>query len=444
MDQGSMLTVLDEPMKALLKKITVSTVGWDDLLDMEMPRGMSVNAAWEFVHSINNGIGVAIPVPSSSMSVYYRYSMELVEQVVRLYQVAAEVASLMPPSEYRWHRWNVDRALRDAACAARLDGFDVDSDAVADLYAGSREPESVGERLVANMLRAEDELAWKPDLEVTAGVVRECIERVTEGVSPEELERGSRADGLRIVPRQAVAGLAPNRPERERMLFDYINGTSGMREDFAFVRALITPDYIRAFVPGVHAATLSGRLIAHLIANKMGTPTLGMLALSMRRLQWERGELSGAVSYDRAKIEASQRREVDMRLFDTTMLHTVLVQIALLEAQGLLSFVHSFERRNAAVRDALFESGMFNQRQRGVLMRAAKGDDRTFTIAYHQANHGISYSTARRDFQELADRGFLDVELASKTQVFRAASGMDERLSETFGIPAAVLALERS
>ena len=80
------------------------------------------------------------------------------------------------------------------------------------------------------------------------------------------------------------------------------------------VRALITPDYIRAFVPGVHAATLSGRLIAHLIANKMGTPTLGML----------------------------------------------------------------------------------------------------------------------------------DVELASKTQVFRAAAGMDERLSETFGIPAAVLALERS
>ena len=80
------------------------------------------------------------------------------------------------------------------------------------------------------------------------------------------------------------------------------------------VRALITPDYIRAFMPGVHAATLSGHLIAHLIANKMGAPTLGML----------------------------------------------------------------------------------------------------------------------------------DVELASKTQVFRAAAGMDERLSETFGIPAAVLALERS
>ena len=130
-----------------------------------------------------------------------------------------------------------------------------------------------------------------------------------------------------------------------------------------------------------------------------------------------------------------------MRLFDTTMLHTVLVQIALIEARSLLAFVRALSRRNTVVRDALFESGMFNQRQRGVLMRAAKGDDRTFTIAYHQANHGISYSTARRDFQELVDRGFLDVELASKTQVFRASAHMDARLAETFGIPAGLLAL---
>ena len=369
------------------------------------------------------------------------FSVELVEQIVRLYQVAAEVASLMPPSEYRWHRWNVDRALRDAAYAARLDGFEVDPGSVADLYAGSREPASVGERLVLNMLRAEDDLAWKPGVEVSADVVRECVERVTEGVTDDELERASRADGLRIVPREALAGIAPNRPERERLLFDYIDGESGSREDFAFVRTLVTPDYIRAFVPGAHAATLSGRLIAHLIANKTGAPTLGMLALSTRRWQWEQGELADAVSYSRAQIEESQRREVSMRLFDTTMLHTMLVQIALVEANVLLSFVRALGRRNAAVRNALFESGMFNQRQRGVLMRAAKGDDRTFTIAYHQANHGISYSTARRDFQELADRGFLDVELASKTQVFRAAAGMDERLSETFGIPMSLLAL---
>ena len=441
MDQQDMLTVLDEPMKALLRKITVSTVGWDDLLDMEMPRGMSVNATWEFVHSLNSGIGVVIPSPSASMSVYYRYSMELVEQVVRLYQVAAEIASIMPPFEYRFHRWNVDRALRDAAFAARLDGFEVDPDAVAGLYDGSREPQTVGERLVANMLAAEDELAWDPELTVDAGVVRECVERVIEGVSSDELEREADAGGLRIAPREALATVAPNRPERERMLFDYIDGDSGSREDFAFVRALITPDYIRAFVPGAHVATLSGRVIAHLIANKMGTPTLGMLALSTRRYEWEHGELSDSVSYSRAQIEESQRREVGMRLFDTTMLHTVLVQIALIEARSLLAFVRALSRRNTVVRDALFESGMFNQRQRGVLMRAAKGDDRTFTIAYHQANHGISYSTARRDFQELVDRGFLDVELASKTQVFRASAHMDARLAETFGIPAGLLAL---
>jgi len=442
MDQANVLGVLDEPMMRLLREITLSTVGWSDLLDMEMPRGMSVNSVWEFVHSVNSGIGVTIPVPSTTMTVYYRYSMELVEQIVRLYQVTAEIASLMPPSEYRWHRWNVDRALRDAAYAARLDGFEVDPAAVADLYAGTREPESVGERLVLNMLRAEDDLAWDFELEVCADVVRECIERVTEGVSADELERGARTDSLRIVPREALSGIAPNRPERERMLFDYIDGESGEREDFAYVRTLITPDYIRAFVPGVHAATLSGRLIAHLIANKVGIPTLGMLALSTRRWQWEQGELAGTVTYSRVQIEESQQREVGMRLFDTTMLHTMLVQIALLEARGLLSFVRALGRRNTALRDALFESGMFNQRQRGVLMRAAKGDDRTFTIAYHQANHGISYSTARRDFQELADQGFLDVELVSKTQVFSASAGMDDRLSEVFGIPAGVLSLE--
>ncbi|MBP3866893.1 MAG: hypothetical protein J6D25_03690, partial [Eggerthellaceae bacterium] len=196
------------------------------------------------------------------------------------------------------------------------------------------------------------------------------------------------------------------------------------------------PDYLRAFIPSIPVPTLAGRLIAHLVANKVGMPTLGMLALTTRRFLWERGELSeGEALYSAEQVRENQTHEVKLRQFDTTMLHTMLVRIALAEAVELLSFVKGLGQRNRSVKEALYASNLFNQRQRGILMRAAKGADRTFTIRYHQGNHDISYSTARRDFQELADRGFLEVIMDGKTQVFRAAPGIDARFAETFGIP---------
>ena len=67
-----------------------------------------------------------ILVPSNSFSVFYRYSAELVENIVRLCRIAAETASIMSASEYRFHPWNVRRAVRDAVYAVQLDGCPAD------------------------------------------------------------------------------------------------------------------------------------------------------------------------------------------------------------------------------------------------------------------------------------------------------------------------------
>jgi len=426
---------LDPRLGELLRRITVSTVGWDALLDMQLPTDMSLNAAWKFVHGVNDSVGMHVPVPSASFSVFYRYSVELVESIVRLYQVAAETASLMPASEYRFHPRNVNRAIEDAAHAARLDGYPADAARLLAAYEGREQPESVGERLALNMLRAEDRLAWVSDVELSLETVRRCVDLVCEGVDEAELGVKGPLQITPLVPRDVARGIPPNRVEHERMFFDYIDGASGEPQDFAFTRTLVTPDYLRAFMPGVRTPTLSGRLIAHLVANKVGMPTLGMLALSSRRLRWELGELPDSETiYTADQVRENQRHEVDLRQFDTTMLHTMLVRIALAEASDLLAFVKGLGQRNRSVKEALYASSLFNQRQRGILMRAAKGADRTFTIRYHQGNHDISYSTARRDFQELADRGFLEIVMDGKTQVFRASPSIDARLSEAFGI----------
>lgn len=77
-------------------------------------------------------------------------------------------------------------------------------------------------------------------------------------------------------------------------------------------------------------------------------------------------------------------------------------------------------------------SDNFNYRQVELLGRALRDPDAAFTVAEHQASHGIVYETARRDLGELEQKGFLSQYKRGKAFVYRAIPNLAERM-DRFG-----------
>jgi DNA-binding transcriptional regulator YhcF (GntR family) len=71
-----------------------------------------------------------------------------------------------------------------------------------------------------------------------------------------------------------------------------------------------------------------------------------------------------------------------------------------------------------------------NDRQRAIIGRALRNPEAQFTIRYHKTNHGIAYPTARRDFLELVEKGYLTVEQRGKAFIFVPSNELEEKFSD--------------
>lgn len=422
----------DEGFRDLLRAITTSSVGWEDLLDMTLPRGFTPNEAWEMIHEVNAGVGEQIPTPMDDARMFFRYSLELVGNIIGAYRTIAELSALMPYDEYAYHERIARKRASDFAAGAILDGYDVDVDHAAKVALGEASAVSVGERLVANAFAATDSSAGSAVDPDTFLAYREVV---LENIDVREIRDVRLPVRLPLAPERYVRAQAGDQHPVAVRYFDYLRDELGQSTDFAFSRFLVTPDYLRTFTPDFEMPSIASTLVLGNAARQLGMPAAGLLSFSAQRLAWERGEYEeGMYPYSRADVDASMRREERLGLYDVTMLQVVLARMWLVEAQRLLGFVRELRSRQEAIAAALHASSRFNLRQRSILARAAKGADRTFTIRYHEANHDISYSTARRDFQELVDDGFLDVRMDGKTQLFFAGPRFDERMADRFGV----------
>jgi Fic family protein len=130
------------------------------------------------------------------------------------------------------------------------------------------------------------------------------------------------------------------------------------------------------------------------------------------------------VSFDRSTFEDLRRRSSG----DLTCLQTLLAQLSLVALRIVERYLDEWERRDRHLRQMLKKDVDLNDRQRAILGRALRKPEAEFTIRYHKTNHGIAYPTARGDFLQLVEKGYLDVHLRGKVLVFTAS----RRLQEVF------------
>ena len=195
----------------------------------------------------------------------------------------------------------------------------------------------------------------------------------------------------------------------------WANHETGNEHDHEVLRSLLITDTFRFYRPLKEVSNQVGRLVSHLYAMKHGLPVLGLLPASRVKLDWEEGRiLPPLVAFDRPTFEDLRRRSSG----DLTCLETLLAQLSLVALRIVERYLDEWESRDRQLRELLKKDLDLNDRQRAILGRALRKPEAEFTIRYHKTNHGIAYPTARGDFLQLVEKGYLDMRQRGKVFVF--------------------------
>ena len=112
--------------------------------------------------------------------------------------------------------------------------------------------------------------------------------------------------------------------------------------------------------------------------------------------------------------------------FDFTSYFAVNVQLYLEELDRLELAIGELERLNSRIDEIL--SADINHRQKSILASLIREPDALLRIAPHQRMFRVAYATARADFLELEQQGYLVREQEGKAFVFRACDDLRDRI----------------
>lgn len=424
----------DKPFEELLKDITESTITWKHFLEMTIPKGLTVSSTWRLIHEINHSAGSSLPRFSLDKQIFYRYSMDVIKDYLNIHHILLRVASRQSSVEFENNKAFFIDTMKNVISAARLDGFEISEDKIIQAFDKGCFTLSESEHLVVNGIKMELNISDYQHEELTVDLLRQLHRELLEGISLDDIPNHT-SIRLSLIPQSENIQGETSFDERAISVMKYLEGTLGETSDLLVVRNMIVSDLLHTFVPIGGLASLIGSSLSKLMFHQTGIPLMSKLPLAFARYHWEVNEDAyPSLFCTRQEIVETQQQEINLGLFDITLLQTVLIQLALNQVERLAAFVDSFAERNDAVKTALMQNIRFNNRQKNIIARAAKGSDRKFTIRYHETHNSISYATARRDFQELVDSGYLRYDFRGKTQIFQASDQLDALLNIHIGL----------
>jgi len=248
--------------------------------------------------------------------------------------------------------------------------------------------------------------------------------QLLENIDPRELPSGTPSPGV-------LARLEHHDEETRKRFMDRqvdlvvadLNRESTHPDDLPVAQGQTMADAMRYYGPYGFVSSQVGRLSAKLFALKMGLPVLAVLPISLAQMNWQSGLLRPPlVTFDRAMYTSLDQHVVG----DGTAQVTLTLQLTLIALRDLEESIDAWERRDLEMREILHNDPLLNQRQRSILARALRNPESEFLIRYHQRNHTIHYTTARRDLLELQEKGYLVVEQRANTFVFLRGRRLDE------------------
>ncbi|MHB8804413.1 MAG: Fic family protein [Coriobacteriia bacterium] len=408
----------DENFGSLLNRMTRRCLSWDEFLECPQPHDMSPIETWRVLNDLNHSLSIPVDISDLDDNDYwYRRTLEI-DDTTRVVSCACSINSRLHRimSAAAGQQFLVKSRIEETIGAAQLDGIEVSEKEANILLRLDRAPQSATERLLVNTLAAMDSLPNYVNEPFSRDMFTQMRDTLLDGVDVAELRVQPPRHGLLlgfVIPDESkIQRYAERQMDR---VAAYLNGTTADRDDIPVLQGLIAADAMRFYHPVGIVSSQIGRLAARLFALKSGLPVLGHLPIARAKVDWETGAIKPPlVSFDPdAYVTLRQRSWLDL-----TPHQTLAGQLTLIALRDLEARISTWERRDDEMRDILLKDPLLNQRQRSILARALRAPEAEFRIRYHQTNHNIHYTTARRDLLELHEKGYLLMRQQGKAFVF--------------------------
>lgn len=416
----------DPSFRALLAEVIDHAITWEDFLSRPQPHEMSPLASWDVLTDLRRCIAIRLkPDDPHGLEFWYTRTHEISDITCEINQKCRTGSRIHTVLQATGNQhFLVKSRINETLAAAELDGLAIPRDDAHALLKLGRAPQNPTEKLVANIFSTLEEINGFADQPFSVDLFGHLADLLLDGVDVDALELKPRRSGL-------LVGVEPFTEEESRRMAQhqlegmasYLNQEISGPYDPKVLQGLLMTNAFSAYRPFGFVSTQVGRLAARLHAIKCDLPVLGLLPISVANLAWEDGLIGPPhVTFDPDSLAVLRRRN----LGDLTPQQTLSAQLALYTLRELEKDVARWERRDTEMREILRNEPLLNQRQRSILARALRIPEAEFRIRYHQNNHNVAYTTARRDLLELMEKQYLVMEQRGQAFVFLRGPRLDE------------------
>lgn len=398
----------DEAFCALRRRADRGLLLWHDLEGLPMPEGYTREQAWDILTLVRRQTATDLPWDSfvekaSGGKAWYTSTRALTDALSYVESRTSDGSELgRAVAQHRGVDELASWVRRDVGAALEMDGTG---------SGGGQAPVEADPRLAAlveNFYRLLDECGSYAARPLTPRVIEELQHGLCKG-----------AETLRPGLSPQVAGVVRLDPNSRyvdpaftlRAICEIAEGEGGGASMAAPLRVIYLSWLFFAARPFPRWNGLVEVLVRHVCLQRLGYQALAAVPLLKLHLDWALGRDKAHRSYAEFMGEVEHYRN-DYTPFFLLSLGLMSDGVAAVEAA-----MAQLARRDAELDERLADARV-NHRQRAIILNAINDPASPQRIEVHRRRYRVAYATARKDFLDLAEAGYLRQEVEGRAFVF--------------------------
>ena len=407
---------------------------WDTIRRMDPPEGLSSEEWWFSIKTARLSERRPIPLRDRFGN---EFGYTIPDDMLRMLRlVDLEVGGTSSASGDATTPEQRDRMIRnsleeEAITSSQLEGAATTRQVAKELIRSGRPPRDESERMIVNNFELMQRVRGLANRPMTPDVVVELQRVATEGtLTPalQGLRQPDRDDDVAVYDRNGSVVLhrppsADELPDRLAAMCAFANTTEDAPGTFLHpaLRAIALHFWLAYDHPFVDGNGRTARALFYWSMLRQGFWLVEFLPISRLIRQ-------APARYARSFLYT----ETD----GNDLTYFFLSQLSVLEraAEDFRAYRARKQREMRETRALLTPASGMNHRQIALVGHALRHPGRSYTIKGHQAGHGVTYPTARKDLLDLAERGLLDqtqLQRQGRALLFTAPADLGERLRDS-------------
>lgn len=427
---------LEEEFLDLVARASRTYLSWDDLTHSPLPRATSATQVWEALDEMRFRQSIQVPFHEiDGYTSWYQPTLHITQGLERIRCVCLPGSPLLSFVESSPENPLVAGFLTSEAMhMAKHDNILIDVSRARELLEKRCAPRNDGERLLVNIFEAMADVGQLAREPLSIATVRSLYDRLVAGVHLEGVDPVF-SDG------NAQEALSTRHPDigsdKLDTLCGYADGRGGDPHDHPVVRAVFLRTALSYFRPLPALNNAAAGILFAVACHRAQMPLLATMSSSKALFNWLENKISDTVKPVSNDCVSDLRGTYPETInhkkkrSDFTAFVTLAVDLLLEALDELAREVEGQRTADARLVRVVENNLSINRRQQAILSHAIRNPDTTFVIKTHQVANQIAYATARSDFLQLVNRGYLEKRKQGKEFVFMAGPGFRKQLEQT-------------